>query len=266
MNTISTDGTVIGWDEAGEGQPVLFVHGAVANGAVWGGVRALLPEGIRVAAMDRRGRGQSGKAENVPYSFESEADDVLAVARALGGNVILVAHSLGAVIALQALRRAGNLIAGAILYEPPHTGTPSQMETSEAMLTALDEGRDEDALIAFFREVAKFAPADLDAYRASAAWPTRVGLVWTMRRETGALNALDPDLSRYSGIRQPIELLLGETTAEFQKQAIEALAPVLPNARVTVLEGQGHAAHVQAPHLIAGAVARMVSRLAARAA
>ena len=201
----------------------------------------------------------------MPYSFEQEADDLLAVAHALGGNVILVGHSLGAVIGLQALRRAGSLLAGAILYEPPHTGTPAQMETSEAMLTALDEGRDEDALVAFFREVAKFAPADIESYRASPTWPTRVSVVWTMRRESDAFTALDPDLSRYADIRCPIELLVGETTATFQRQAVEALASVLPNARITTLEGQGHTAHVRAPHLIADAVARMISGLAVRA-
>lgn len=95
MSVLAPDGVVVGWDEVGEGRPLLLVHGGVSDAGSWAFVRQNLPEGLRVAAMNRRGRGRSGRAEDLPHSWEVEANDVLAVA-----------HSIGAAITLQALRRS----------------------------------------------------------------------------------------------------------------------------------------------------------------
>jgi len=264
----ASDGTVIGWDETGAGRPLLLIHGGVGDGdgAAWSFVRPLLPDGLRVVAMDRRGRGRSDRGDDAPHSLEVEADDVLAVADVLGGGVVVAAHSIGATITLQALRRAGDLIAGALLYEPPLPGMPSGLGSSDAMLTALDEGRDEDALVAFLRDVVQFSPGDIDAYRASPAWSSRVALIWTARREGESLRALDPDVGRYAGIEVPVELVVGDRTAMHHREAVDALAAVVLDARVTVLEGQGHGALAQAPQLVANAIAALLPRLPAVAA
>lgn len=192
MTVTVADGTAIGWTEEGAGRPLLLVHGGVADASAWASVRPLLPQDVRVVAMDRRGRGRSGRGDNRPYSLEVEADDVLAVAEAVGGGVVVVGHSIGATIALQALRRCGELVAGAVLYEPPLPGMPSGLGSSAAMLDALDDGRDEEALLAFLRDMVKLAPSDIDAYRASPAWPSRIAVIWTMRRESKSLERLTP--------------------------------------------------------------------------
>lgn len=46
METTEADGTVIGWDESGDGRPVLLVNGGTANAGVWSGVRALHRDGL----------------------------------------------------------------------------------------------------------------------------------------------------------------------------------------------------------------------------
>ena len=66
--------------------------------------------------MDRRGHGLSGDADR--YSIAKEADDIVAVARSLGENVTIVAHSYGALCTLAALGRLEN-VSRVILYEPP---------------------------------------------------------------------------------------------------------------------------------------------------
>ena len=50
-------------------------------------------------------------------------------------------------------------------------------------------------------------------------------------------------------------------SALHSRQAVDALAQVLANAQVTVLEGQGHGALVQAPKLVADAVVDFIDRL-----
>ena len=258
---VAPDGVVIGWDEAGEGRPLLLVHGGVGDAASWGFVRQRLPEGLRVAAMDRRGRGRSGRAEDVPHSLEVEADDVLAVAEALGGGVVVVAHSMGASITLQALRRQTGPIVGAVLYEPPLPGMPAGSESSEAMNAALQDQRYEDALEAFLRDLVKLSPADLEAYRSSPLHSIQLALIWTMTREASALFSIDPDINRYASIAVPVQLLVGDRTALHSRQAVDALVNVLPHAGVTVLEGQGHGALVQAPQLVADAIIDFMAHL-----
>jgi pimeloyl-ACP methyl ester carboxylesterase len=123
--------------------------------AIWDPVRSLLDEGFRVAAMDRRGRGRSGRG-GAPYSLDVEADDVLVVAEALGGDVVVAAHSIGATISLEALRRSRGLLSAAVLYEPPLPD--SVRPPPAAMLAALDEGRHEEALVIFLRDMVKLDP------------------------------------------------------------------------------------------------------------
>jgi pimeloyl-ACP methyl ester carboxylesterase len=255
------DGIEIGWEEVGEGRPLLLVHPGVADARAWGFVRQHLPDGLRVAAMDRRGRGRSGRADDVPYTLEVEADDVLAVAEALGGSVVVVAHSIAATITLQALRRQTGVIVGAVLYEPPLPGMPAGLESSDAMNAALQEDKYEEALDAFLRDLVKLSPADVQAYQTSPLRPTQLALIWTMSREVSSLYALDADIDRYASIEVPVQLLVGDRTALHHRQAVDALAQVLPSAQVTVLEGQGHGALVQAPQLVADAIIDFVDQL-----
>jgi pimeloyl-ACP methyl ester carboxylesterase len=52
-------------------------------------------------------------------SIAQEAEDVLAIARVIGDPVLLVGHSSGGVVALEALAALPSTFAGAVLYEPP---------------------------------------------------------------------------------------------------------------------------------------------------
>jgi pimeloyl-ACP methyl ester carboxylesterase len=52
-------------------------------------------------------------------SIAHEVDDVAAVAALLNGPRLLVGHSSGAVVALEALAASPSMFAGAVVYEPP---------------------------------------------------------------------------------------------------------------------------------------------------
>lgn len=93
------DGTTIHYsDTAGDGPPVLLVHGITERMAVWEPIAELLKHDHRVIAMDLRGHGESGTADR--YDLEAMAGDVVAVADHLGvlGEVRLVGHSLGGAV------------------------------------------------------------------------------------------------------------------------------------------------------------------------
>jgi pimeloyl-ACP methyl ester carboxylesterase len=213
--------------------------------------------------MDRRGRGRSGRGSEDGYSLDTEADDVITVAESLGGSVVIAAHSIGATMSLQALRRRGDLFRGAVLYEPPLSGFvgTDEAEADQRLMAALDEGRNEDALIIFLRDRVKLSAEDIEVTRSSPAWSSRIDLIWTMRREIAGLNSLDPDHEGYASIQLPILLLVGTRTAAHHAEAISGLASVLPSSETIVLEGQGHAAIVQAPELVAAAINDFLTKI-----
>src|SRR5439155_9508962 len=94
----SKDGTRIACFTSGAGTPLVLVHGTTADHSRWAPVLAALEARFTVYACDRRGRGESGDAED--YAIEREFDDVTAVIDGIGGPVDVLGHSYGAICAL----------------------------------------------------------------------------------------------------------------------------------------------------------------------
>ena len=81
-SVVGAEGVRIGVLSAGEGPPLLLVHGGVGQIERWDPVWDLLTPRWTVTAMDRRGRGSSG--DGVGYHIEDEFGDVGAVATVPG--------------------------------------------------------------------------------------------------------------------------------------------------------------------------------------
>ncbi|MBO3734527.1 alpha/beta fold hydrolase [Glycomyces niveus] len=84
------------YEDQGEGQPVVLIHGYPLNGHSWEKqTRELLPAGYRVITYDRRGFGQSSKV-GTGYDYDTFAADLNAVLETLDlRDVILVGFSMG---------------------------------------------------------------------------------------------------------------------------------------------------------------------------
>jgi pimeloyl-ACP methyl ester carboxylesterase len=72
----SKDGTEIAYWTSGKGPPLVLVHGTPADHTRWRPLLPYLESHNTVHAMDRRGRGSSGDAEQ--YTLEREYEDVQA--------------------------------------------------------------------------------------------------------------------------------------------------------------------------------------------
>ena len=78
---IDADGVLLAGEEAGQGSPVVLLHGLTATRRyVVMGSRALERAGHRVIAYDARAHGQSdGARDPQDYGYDRLADDLLAV-------------------------------------------------------------------------------------------------------------------------------------------------------------------------------------------
>lgn len=100
---------------------VLMIHGIGGSGAAWKEVIEKLPDDIRVVTVDLLGFGQSPKPEWAEYNARTQARSVLATyfKLRLRGQVLLVGHSLGALVAVEMARRYPLLVKGLVLCSPP---------------------------------------------------------------------------------------------------------------------------------------------------
>jgi pimeloyl-ACP methyl ester carboxylesterase len=98
---VSVNGLNMHYVTAGEGPPVLLLHGFPDTHAIWRRqIPALAAAGLRVIAPDLRGYGKTDMPGEVgAYALEFLADDVLRLMDALGiERAVVVGHDWGALI------------------------------------------------------------------------------------------------------------------------------------------------------------------------
>jgi pimeloyl-ACP methyl ester carboxylesterase len=236
---VSPDGSRIGYASSGAGPAMLLVHGGTATRIRWAPVREKLATRYTVHEMDRRGRGDS-LAETGPYSIAREAEDVAAVAEAIGGDVYVVGHSYGALCTIEAA-----LITSAfrriVLYEPPMRSPGANVMPPELLASMKTMSDPEAILETFYLNVLQLPQAAVDALKGTEVWQARVIAAPTIIREIEEVNEFRAT-DRLAGITTPVRMLLGTESPTYLRAATAAVAAQLPDARVVALQGQAHQA------------------------
>jgi pimeloyl-ACP methyl ester carboxylesterase len=111
----SADGTRIAYEAAGSGDTALvFIHGWSCDRSYWKPQLSAFAGDYRVAAVDLAGHGASALRPK-DWSIPAFGEDVAAVIRALAQRrVILVGHSMGGPVALEAARLEPRRVVGVI--------------------------------------------------------------------------------------------------------------------------------------------------------
>ncbi|MGP0071718.1 MAG: alpha/beta fold hydrolase [Bryobacteraceae bacterium] len=246
----SKDGVEISVQKAGSGPPLLLIHGSLLNGSLsWGAVLPKLAEHFTVYAMDRRGRAPSGDAKK--YSLAIEADDIVSSADAIGGPVIVLAHSYGALASLEALNRLKN-VARLILYEPPVIMSPALTElVATRMEQALEANDREQIVTMFLRDQVRVPPDRIEMMKSSPIWPIVLQISPTLPREARAVNAYQHSAANLANCKILTTVLVGTETVGLLREAALFLRAAIPSCQLVVLEGQGHGAMLDAPDFFA---------------
>ncbi len=100
---------------------VLFIHGIGNKGRAWDEVIAKLPKNIKIVTVDLLGFGQSPNPSWAIYNARTQARSVLTTIfkLRLRGPIIIVGHSLGALVAVDIARRYPMIVRSLILCSPP---------------------------------------------------------------------------------------------------------------------------------------------------
>jgi pimeloyl-ACP methyl ester carboxylesterase len=116
------DGVVLRGEQAGDGPPVVLLHGLSATRRnVVQGSRHLIKRGYRLIAYDARGHGASSPGHS--YEYADLVEDLEAVLARLGiERTALVGSSMGAATAMAFTLRHPERVAALVQITPAYTG------------------------------------------------------------------------------------------------------------------------------------------------
>jgi pimeloyl-ACP methyl ester carboxylesterase len=140
-------GVDIAGEQAGEGVPIVLLHGLTATRRyVVMGSRSLERTGHRVVSYDARGHGQSSAAPAPDaYTYGLLADDLERVLDSLSiERAVLAGVSMGSHTILRFALRAPERVAGLVVITPAYSGaqdaTGARIERWDRLSAALREG------------------------------------------------------------------------------------------------------------------------------
>ena len=139
---IDVNGIELHWEETGDGEPLLWLHGALGCGADWRHIFKEPPAGYRLIAPDLRGHGASTNPSG-SFTFRQCALDVQALLRHLNlPRVKAIGVSGGGITLLHMATAQPDAIESMVVVSaPPYFPSEArsiQRQFSEAMVGATD--------------------------------------------------------------------------------------------------------------------------------
>ena len=248
METVEVGGLRVGYERAGQGPPVVLLHGYVGDGATtWRGQLEGLSDRFTVVAWDAPGAGGSS---DPPESFglEGYADCLAGFIGRLGlERPHVVGLSLGGALALELYRRhpavpatlvlasayagwGGSLPADVTAQRLRQALALSELSGEEFVGTLLptmfSEGTAPEAVAAFGASMVGFHPAGFRAMARASAGNVREVL---------------------GRIQVPTLLVYGDKDVRAGMAVAEDLHAAIPESRLVVLPGVGHVCNIEAP-------------------
>jgi pimeloyl-ACP methyl ester carboxylesterase len=237
--TVAVNGIALWYATFGHGQPVILVHGGLANAAYWGlQVRALEPH-YRVIVLDSRGHGRSSRTDT-PIGYDLMSSDVLALMDHLHiAKAALVGWSDGAIIGLDiAIHHPERLSS---LYAFAANSDPSGVkDVDKSPVFTAYEAR-------AAQEYARLSPTP----QAFQPFLDNISHMW----------ASEPHFTddQLRGIKVPTWIVDADHDEAIKREDTDHMAALIPNAGELILPAVSHFAFLQDPVLFNDALLRFLA-------
>jgi pimeloyl-ACP methyl ester carboxylesterase len=259
-------GLVLAYDSAGDGRPLLLLHGYPLSRRIWQPQLEPLADAATVVAPDLRGHGDSDAPEG-PYSIDQLAEDAIALLDSLNlaQPAVVAGLSMGGYVALALYRRYPSRVAGLIL-----AATKAGADSPEAQAN-----REKSAALAREKGVDAIADAMLPKMLAPGTYAANPGLVGEVRGIMAAtpLEGVVGDLlgmkvrpdstALLPEITRPVLVIHGADDQLIPAREAEATYAALPNARLVLIPNAGHLLNLEQPEAFNAEVRTFLSSLQA---
>jgi pimeloyl-ACP methyl ester carboxylesterase len=241
---------------AGDGMPVVFVHGSWGDHHNWDLVVPEIAASYRPVTYDRRGHSQSDRPTG-PGSVHEDVADLAALIEALHlAPVHLVGTSFGAIISLHLAAERPALIRSLFVHEPPLVGLLAGDVDRQPIVEAFREraggvhkrlhGGDMAGGARQFVEDVALGPGAWDQLP-STVQQTFINNAPTWLDEMSEPDDLDFDLSMLTGFDRPTLLSHGGQSPPMFEPIVERVAKAIPAAYRHTFVDAGHVPHMSHP-------------------
>ncbi len=254
--SVTVHGVKIHVEREGWGSPVVLLHGFSGTTRSMAGLARGLHETHRSVSIDLIGHGCSDAPEDLAhYTMSRCVEQVIATLDLLGVvRPHLLGYSMGGRVALALCAAHPQRFASAMLIgASPGLAKDEERQQrvrSDEELAHRIEREGVPAFVDYWMALPMFASAKrlgssaLEAARTDRLRNTACGLSNSLRgMGTGAQPPLHASLQK---LKLPILLVVGELDSKFRAIAA-SMRDSLPNGRIEVVNGAGHAAHLERP-------------------
>lgn len=257
MPHVTVDGLDFWAEVEGSGPPVVLLHGFTGSRTTWFDFVAQASKEFTTIAIDHIGHGRTASPTSVDrYRMDRAVDDLVEVVRVLGHErAAWVGYSLGGRTALQVTCRHPEAVAAlAVEGASPGLATEAErqarVEGDEGLARMIEtEGLEVFAdhwgsISLWDSQKQTLSESQRTALRQQRLAQRGVGLANSLRgMGTGSQSWLG---DRLSEISVPVLLTAGRLDTKYVQIAGE-MAAAIPDSRVRIIEGGGHAAHLEQP-------------------
>ena len=234
-------GDRVAYDKRGSGPALIFVAGAGPFRAIDPGTthtaELAAQQGITTIVYDRLGRGESAVEGRI--DLNRELDALAALLEVAGGRAVLCGHSSGCSISLAAAA-SGMPVDGLALWEAPlGPENGGALEWADEFDRLVSAGDLEVAQLHYMKDM---PPQFLDGVRHSPMWAPLVAQAPSNRPDAESLAWAEsaPLASLLSGVRMPVEALVGEETFPVMVDAAGLIVAAIPGAIGKRMPGANH--------------------------
>jgi len=232
--------------EAGQGKPLVLLHGLFGSGRNFGAVQRALAKRFRVIALDLRNHGASPHTGGMAYvEMATDVLDTLTALQAL--PAVVLGHSMGGKVAMRAALDRPDAVTRLIVADiAPVTYPPHFRDYATAMLGLPDgttRAQADTALAGVVPDAAVRAFL-LQNLVPGAAPPWRIGLAEIAAALPEITGWHVPEDARYAG---PTMFVAGETSDYIRPEHRDAIRTLFPAARFVTLKHAGHWLHADNP-------------------
>ncbi|MFD1539593.1 alpha/beta fold hydrolase [Nonomuraea guangzhouensis] len=272
--TVPVNGRHVYVEESGQGQDwVVFEAGGGCGRTCWDPVPPLLTDQARLVAYDRAGRALSGRTTR-QLSIDDLAADLVEMTQAVvPGEFVLVAHSMGGLVARRAAEHLGSRLRGLLLVDPTPETSPVY-DTWDQTTKKIDRMLAVTQALSRFRPLARLFSGNVRRLFSAGTYQTMLTEDFTpagvsqTRREMHMVAAAIPQLrARPPQLPKCPTIVLSAARAakgrERQNAAIREhqrrYAQSLPDGCHEEV-ASGHLIQAEQPHLVADRICQLLSR------
>lgn len=218
---------------AGQGATVVFIHGVGLRAEAWGAQLDALSPHYHVVAVDMPGHGDSA----LPAGDLNLSDYTDAIAAGIDGPVMVVGHSMGAMIALDMAIRHPGKVQGVVALNAIFRRRPDASDAVKARAAELDGANMADPSGTLERWFGTDTSAEREACH---RWLTEVNPAGYKAAYTIFAHQDGPDTDALTTLPCPALFVTGADEPNSTPAMSQAMAALAPQGRAEIIEGAAH--------------------------